>query len=435
MTILTRALLKTGPRKEKENIVWNMAGSFCYAFASMVLSFLVMRVIGEDEGGIFSFGFSVFGQQMFLIAYFGIRSYQVTDMKGEYSFGDYFHHRLLTCAGAVVAAVLYLAFCTLILPDGYSTYKAVVIFLLVCYKVIDGFADVYESEFQRNGNLHLTGKSNTFRTILTVGVFLISLTAGHNLLLSCVLAVAAQVSGLFLFDIQVLGALDGVCRTWEKDHISSIFRSTTLLFVSVFLDFYIFSASKYAIDAYMYQAASGYFNIIFMPTSVINLAAGFVIRPFLTYLTGYWDGKQYQEFERMLKRLCLIIGGLSVLAIGGTCLLGRPVLAILEGILGSQYTGKLTGYYVPFILIVTGGAFYALLNLFYYILVILRKQKMIFGLYLGMTVLAAVLSPMLVKQAGIMGAAVSYLILMILMAAVFVGGGLKSYYTEKNMER
>jgi len=116
-------------------------------------------------------------------------------------------------------------------------------------------------------------------------------------------------------------------------------------------------------------------------------------------------------------------------------LLGRPVLAVLESILGSNYTGRLTGYYVPFILIVTGGAFYAIINLFYYVMVILRKQKLIFCLYLGMTVLAAVLSPMLVKQAGIMGAAVSYFILMVIMAAVFVGGGLKSYCTEKNVGR
>ena len=37
--------------KERQNILWNMAGSFCYAFASMVLSFLVMRMVGKEEGG------------------------------------------------------------------------------------------------------------------------------------------------------------------------------------------------------------------------------------------------------------------------------------------------------------------------------------------------------------------------------------------------
>ena len=55
-------LMRTGPNREKQNIVWNMAGSFCYAFASMVLTFLVMRIVGKEQGGVFAFGFSTFGQ-------------------------------------------------------------------------------------------------------------------------------------------------------------------------------------------------------------------------------------------------------------------------------------------------------------------------------------------------------------------------------------
>ena len=43
----------------------------------------------------------------------------------------------------------------------------------------------------------------------------------------------------------------------------------------------------------MNDAASGYFNVIFMPTSVINLAAGFVIRPFLTSLTDCWNNQRF----------------------------------------------------------------------------------------------------------------------------------------------
>ena len=64
----TAFLMKAGSSKEKQNIAWNMAGSFCYAFASMVLSFLVMRIVGKEQGGAFAFGFSTFGQQMFILA-------------------------------------------------------------------------------------------------------------------------------------------------------------------------------------------------------------------------------------------------------------------------------------------------------------------------------------------------------------------------------
>ena len=418
-------LIKTGPDKEKQNIIWNMIGSFCYAFASMVLSFLVMRIIGKEQGGIFSFGYSTFGQQMFILAYFGIRPFQITDGAGEYRFGDYLHHRFLTCGAAVLAGAGYL------LISGYTPEKAAIIFLLVCYKVIDGFADVYESEFQRNGNLHLTGKSNTFRTILSVGTFLVVLTAGRNLMTACVAAAAAQMAGVVLFDQVVLRRLPGVDYGWDKSRLKPLTAGTALLFVSVFLDFYIFSAAKYAIDARLDDVASGYFNIIFMPTSVINLAAGFVIRPVLTKLTDDWNLKNYQGFTAVLKKITAVIGALSVLAVALAWVLGRPVLRILEMILGDAYAGSLVEYHGPFVLIVLGGGFYAILNLYYYVLVILRRQNVIFGIYVVLTLLAAVVAPWMVEQAGIAGASYAYLTLMIVMAAGFVAGAAVCYKKGK----
>lgn len=412
----THLLMKTGMSLEKENMIWNMTGSFFYAFASMVLSFLVLRIAGEEQGGIFSFGFSTIGQQMFLLAYFGIRPFHITDGTNQYRFGDYLHHRYVTCAMALLLGAGYLA-CI-----GYSWQKAQIIFLLIVYKVIDGFADVYESEFQRQGCLYLTGRSNTFRTILSVGIFLATLVSGAGLFAACAAAVLGQIAGVVLFDIVVLRELKRVDYGWSAKQGVSLTASSILLFVSVFLDFYIFSAAKYAIDAHLGDAASGYFNVIFMPTSVINLAAGFVIRPFLTYLTDCWNEHRFSDFKKKLLTIMAVIGGLTVLAVGGTVVLGRPVLALLEWLLGKSYSGTLTALWPAFIMIVLGGGFYAVLNLYYYALVILRRQKLIFGIYAVLTVLAAILAPRLTVALGIFGAAFAYLILMIVMAAGFVGG-------------
>ena len=118
-------LMRTGPNKEKQNIIWNMIGSFCYALASMVLSFLVLRIAGKEQGGIFAFGYSTFGHQMFLLAYFAIRPFHITDGKGEYQFGDYLHHRYRTCLLALFVGAGYL------LISGYSLQKAGIIFLLI----------------------------------------------------------------------------------------------------------------------------------------------------------------------------------------------------------------------------------------------------------------------------------------------------------------
>ena len=406
-------LMKTGPDKEKQNILWNMAGSFCYAFASMVLSVLVMSLAGEDQGGIFAFGYSTLGQQMFILAYFGIRPFHITDGSNEYRFGDYLHHRYMTCAMAAAAGGMYL------LLSGYTPEKAAVIFLLVCYKTADGLADVYESEFQRNGNLHLTGKSNTFRTLLSVSIFLTALVQSGNLILACAAAVGAQAAGILIFDVIVIRYLPGVDFAWDRKSIKPLTAQTILLFVSVFLDFYIFSAAKYAIDSRLNDAASGYFSLIFMPSSVIYLVANFVIRPFLTRMTMCWNQGDMKGLKKIVAKISGIILGLTVLALGGCLCLGGFVLRIMERLLGSGYEGALSVYQPAFTVIVLGGGFYALANLMYYCLVVMRRQRLIFLVYLVTGAGAAILAPRLVSQFGIPGAAFSYCLFMVMLLAGF----------------
>lgn len=401
----TRLLMRTRLSLDKENMIWNMSGSFFYAFASMVLSFLVLRIAGEEQGGIFSFGFSTVGQQMFLLAYFGIRPFHITDGAEQYRFGDYLHHRYVTCLLALLLGAGYLAFI------GYSWQKAQIIFLLIAYKVIDGFADVYESEFQRQGCLYLTGKSNFFRTVFSVAVFTVTLGAFKHLLFACLMAVAAQAMGVFLFNLDVIHALDGVDWTFTKGKVTKLFKNTGFLFISVFLDFYIFSCAKYAIDARMNNAASGYFNLIFMPTSVIYMVANFVIRPYLTTLTNLWTEEKIAEFKKTLVRIAAVILGLTVLAVAGTLVLGKWALSIMELLMGGE-KGTLTVYFGAFAGIVLGGGFYALANLMYYALVIMRKQRTVFFVYAAAAVAAFFLSGGLVGAFGINGAALCYLLLM-----------------------
>ncbi|MEY8339207.1 lipopolysaccharide biosynthesis protein [Lachnospiraceae bacterium 62-35] len=414
-----RFLLYKGENQDRENVIWNTIGSFCYAAASMVLAFIVMRMAGEEDGGIFAIGFSTLGQQIFIVAYFGIRPFQITDGKREYSFGDYRSFRLLTCGMSVLLAVAYS--CWMMAEGIYSIRKAWIVFLLALYKMIDGFADVYESEFQRQGSLYLTGKSNTFRTLLSVAAFLICLKLSESLAAAAFIAVIVQVAGWMLFNLSVVrsGILKHICLDSTKGSSKRLFSQTWLLFLSVFLDFYIFSASKYAIDLKLGDAQSGYFNIIFMPTSVIYLAANFIIRPFLTRLTDCWNQGRLEEFGQVGIRIGAVICGLTAVSTALAAVLGPWALGIMEMLLGHGYKGSLTRYHLPFVLIIAGGGLYAFANLSYYLLVIMRKQAVIFLIYLIMAGVGWFIAPAMVERYKIMGAAMCYFLLMAALAAGF----------------
>ncbi|MCI8295195.1 MAG: lipopolysaccharide biosynthesis protein [Lachnospiraceae bacterium] len=422
MKRLGELLLYKGQQLEKQNMLWNIAGSFLYAFASMVLSFLVMRIAGEDAGGVFAVGFSAVGQQMFTLAYFGLRPFQSTDggpAHGGYPFGGYLAHRKLTTGAAFLTAAIFALW--MVGSGAYGWEKGLAVFLLAAYKIIDGYADVYGSEFQRQGYLYLTGKSDAFRTLLSVTVFLTLLAGTRQLLPACVGALCAQIAGVVLFDLTALRVLPEVEHEYQKGSIKGIFSQSGLLFLSVFLDFYIFSAARYAIDSRLDDAASGYFNLLFMPTSAIYLVANFVIRPFLTRMTDCWNRRDLAGLKKILQKLGGIILGLTVLAVGGCLVLGRPVLRLMELLLGEGYEGSLTAYLPVFVLIVFGGGVYAFGNLLYYTLVVMRQQKAIFGVYVVTFIAALFLAPLLVTHFKLFGAAAAYCLFMAVQLAGFGG--------------
>ena len=380
MNLLRTLLIGGDDNLEKRNMVWNMLGSLLYAFASMVLSIVVIQVVGEDEGGIFSFAFSAFGQHMFMVAYFGMRPFHITDIGMRYTFGEYLRLRFVTCGGALVFGLLYVYFN----QDTYTYVKTMTVILMVCYKVIDGFADVYEAEFQRDGRLYLTGKSNTFRTLFSAGSFIACLVMSHNLVLSCM--------------------------------------------VSVIVDFYVFSASKYAIEGNMLNKDQAIFGAIFMPTSVINLVAGFVIRPYITKLSLVWENREFANFAQVVGRLAAFIAGLSVLAFGGAWFLGIPVLSMLYPKLGYAIADSR----LPLLLIILGGAFNAYINLFYYSLIIMQKRRHIFVIYALVAGAAFLISSPFVRWMGILGGALSYLMLMFALTVCF---GLTALYFYRKENR
>jgi len=393
----------------------------------MILTALVNYLIGTEQGGIFGFAFSTFGQQMFLVAYFGMRPLQSTDTSQSYTFSEYRLARLATCSMAVIFGACYIMFNILSPSAGYTAEKALVVFLMVLYKVLDGFADVYESEFQRNGRLYLTGQAMAFRTLLSVFCFLGTLAVTRELVLSCVVAVLSQGAGILLFDKRMAESVPGMVFTRTPGRQWKLLQDSFLLFLSVFLDGLIFAMAKYAVDARMTSTDNAVFVAIFMPTSVINLAANFVIRPFLTKMSYQWEERNFIDFRAGLKKLSGIIFILTVIAMAGAWAIGVPVLGAISNV-------ELKPYKSGLLFIVLGGGFFAVMNLFYYVLVIMKKQKGIFFGYVPVCILSFFLSFWLVGVGGINGAAFSYMLEMLILMLCFMGQAIRMFIAEERHE-
>ena len=166
----------------------------------------------------------------------------------------------------------------------------------------------------------------------------------------------------------------------------------------------------------MTNADNSYYTTIFIPTSVINLMANFVIRPVLTILSGDRDRGDREHFLRTVYRIAVLILGLTLLGMAAAAFLGIPVLSLL---VGPEAGKELQPFRGALVMVILGGGFYALLNLLYYVLVILDAQRIIFYIYCGCTLFAGMVSGLLVQRAGIPGAAFAYLVTMAVLAVLF----------------
>ena len=125
MNTWKRLLLGSNRNIGQRNMIWNMVGSAVYSLTSMMLGVAVTRIVGADLGGIFMFAFTTFGQQMFTLAYFGMRPIQITDVQNDYSFGDYRNFRIWTSLAAILTGLFYM----MLFVDG--TLKKTVVILMV----------------------------------------------------------------------------------------------------------------------------------------------------------------------------------------------------------------------------------------------------------------------------------------------------------------
>ncbi len=383
---------------KKSEFAWNMLGSFVYAMFSAIILAFCTRINGLEIAGIFSIAYAT-SCILNSIGDFGIRVFQVTDTNRKYKFSSYLSARII--------AILIMILVTggVVLIGGYSSTKLWVCVLLMVYRIIDNLSETYQAEFQLDGRLDIAGKSMVFRNLAAIIAFIIVDKLTQNIVVSCLCMILINLIILLLYDAKKIKEFNVDKFKFEFPSAKQIVRECMPIAIAGILNVYVINVVKYAIDSAGDYTMQTYFNIIYMPTFVINLVSIFIIKPFLKMFGEYYNEKKY---EKLSKVIMYIVGALILTTICieiGCFILGVPFLNLFYGVDISNYKGEL-------MILVLSGLFYAMSNLLFNLLGTIRRQKYITIAYLCVCVISLILPNILVKKYAMTGAAIANLVIM-----------------------
>ena len=382
-------------------------GSVTYAAASFVLSILVIRIIGNDDGGIFSFGYSTLNQIAFIISYFGIRGYQIVDVKHKFTFNDYFSHRIITCILSIITLAIYLI--VLCINNVYVLNKVLILFFLVLCGVLEGFSDCFDCEFQRNNKLYLTGQAMLFRTIAYCIILLIVIYNTRDLLLSVSLALIAKLICVLVFNVYKYKTIAKNKIHIKNDELRALTSETYSIFVIVLVDIIIFSLPKLFIDIYYGNVLSGFFNLYFMPVNILYLLVSLILRPLLTPISNIYHKDKY-KYNSLFKKIIYLSLALCLFVLIMSVIFSKLYIYIINLITKNLYLDIYNHTRIIFVLNMFGGALYSIIAIIYYILIIDNKQKFIMYAYLFDLIIATALIYIFINKMEILGASISFVI-------------------------
>ncbi|MBE6013797.1 MAG: lipopolysaccharide biosynthesis protein [Lachnospiraceae bacterium] len=378
----------------KRSYLWNTTASMLNSVMSAILLFVVIRVLGVEAGGIFTLGYSV-AQLMLTIGYYDMRAFQATDVTDAFSFGDYFNSRVITCLVMMAISAIY------IITKNYSGEKLIIVALLCVFKMTDAIEDVYHGQMQKREHLDVAGMIQTTRLTVCIILFTIGLLLTGGLLITCIVVTVFSLVASILPNIIILKRYEKYSLAFNPGKVFGLLRTCLPLCVGSYLALYIGNAPKYAIDSFMGNAAQSYYNIIFMPSYVINLLSGFILRPTLTTLASDWEEGKVSSFVGRIRKLIIIILVLTVAGMAAAYILGPEVLGFVYGV-------DLLEHRMALLVLILGGGFYAFGIVIYYGITIARQQKYMTIVYALVALATFFCAPLLVSSIGIMGAALAY---------------------------
>ena len=381
------------------DFLWNSIGMGAWGVVFPLLTIIVTQLSGADNAGRFSMAF-VIASLLMILANFGIRTFQISDVREEYSFADYRINRLVTCVAAVLVGMAY---CSL---RGYDEAMSTMCFGLVLYKAVDGFADVYEGRLQQMGKLYLAGVSQTLRSAAVFVVFTLALLVTGSLPVASVAMGVAAVLTLGFVSLPLAHLETPKSAPPRLEAIVGLFKQSWPLFAALFMYSLVDNMPKFVMEGALSYDNQLYYNALYFPAMFVLMTAQTLYKPMLVKMANVWhDPEKRRRFDLII--LAVVLGIVVITAVMGLVMMGFGL-----SLLGFLYGLDFEPFRQISLIMLIAGGLTAGIDFLYQTITILRRQKDVMMAYVVALILALFTPMLLIQYAQLEGAILSYLIVM-----------------------
>jgi len=391
---------------QKKDYIWNSIGSFLQSAISPILLIVITRLNGVGDSGLFSFAMSL-SVVFWAISLWGGRTYQVSDVKKEFSSGDYIVVRFIS---SLIVAVFSISFCIL---SGYDLIKTELIMVLVSFKILESIADSMYGVLQIHNKLYIVGISLTIKSVFGFIIFAIVDILTKNIVYGALSIFLVNIVVVIFYDIPWMKHVESVGLTKKNImQAGKIMKKTAEVFVVVFSTMFSLNIPRYFLDKYHYDQI-GYFGIMAMPITLLTLFISFVLQPNVVNLSELLKKKKIKEFTKIVSKIDFITFTLGILFVISSYLIGVWVLNTVFGI-------DINNFRIDLTIMVIGAVANAFVSIYVNLLIILRRFKGQFYTLLVTNILAAVLSVYLIDRLAMLGSVLVFMIISFLQAIILL---------------
>lgn len=394
--------------RTKRDFVWNTIGFGAWGMVFPILTIVVTWLAGVERAGMFSFAF-VMANLLYILASYGVRTYQVSDIDEYHSFSDYQANRIGTCA---IMLLVGFVICQLL---GYRGEMFVMSMGLLSFKAIDALGEVYEGRLQQVDKLYLGGISLTLRSGAGFLLFSIALLVTGDMGIAAIAMAIAAACTLAFATIPLTMFESPKSLPPSGPSIGLLFKECMPVFLALFLYALVDNMPKFVMQAAALPYDNQlYFNALYFPAQAILIIVGMIYKPLLVKLANVWaDESRRARFDMVIIAIMVVIVVLTVVGMLFMNWIGISIMSFMYGIDFKPYKQ------LSFIMLAAGGVT-AAIDFLYQVITILRRQQVVVGLYLITFAFSLLVLVLMTTMMQLEGAVVGYLIVMSILLILLV---------------